>query len=218
MPSGYHKTLSKKIGSWASNHTYMSKFIIALGAVIVLGGGVSFAAAQAVPGDLLYGYKLSVNEKVGDLMATSEQARVNRNVMLAERRIQEAADASANSKVEAEVYANVVADFNARMKVVSDRITKLEAEERSDEAKQLATEVARILSNGSQSLLTAQAAATTRGDISTGQSLDFILLNVTRSLTAAAVIATGQTTFDGSAAGGTQLEGTPEVQDADLNP
>jgi hypothetical protein len=207
MPPGYHEILSKEMGFWASNYAYMSKLILALGAIIVLGGGVSFVAAQAVPGDMLYGFKLSVNEKVGDLMATSEQARVNRSVMLAERRIQEAAEASASGNVEGEVYANVVADFNTRMKVISDRIAKLEAEERSDEAKKLAADVARILSQGSQSLLAAQAAATTRGDIATGQSLDFILLNVTRSLTAAAVIATGQTT----------MEGTPEVPDANLN-
>lgn len=198
----------------------MSKFIIALGAIIVLGGGTSFAASQAIPGDMLYGFKLSINEKIGDLFTTSETARAERNVMLAERRLVEASAAAKKGNASGEMYASVAADFNKRMKSISDTIVKFEAEGRSDESKKLATEVARVLSHESQMLLAAQADATTRGDITTGQSLDFILLNVTRSLTAAAVIATGQTTLEGtgSAAGGTQLEGTPEVPDAELNP
>jgi hypothetical protein len=198
----------------------MSKLIIALGLVIVLGGGTALAASQAVPGDMLYGFKLSVNEKAGDLLALSESSRAERSVMLAERRLQEVAEASKGGKVEAEVYASVVADFNDRMKTISDTITAMNSSGRSDEAKKLATDVARVLSHESQALMTAQTDATTRGDIGTGQSLDFIILNVTRSLTAAAVIATGQTTIEANvdAAGGTQLEGTPEVEDADLNP
>ncbi|MBP9711167.1 MAG: hypothetical protein KBD50_02835 [Candidatus Pacebacteria bacterium] len=196
----------------------MSKIIIALGAVIVFGGGVSLAASQAVPGDMLYGYKLSVNEKVGDMLAMSDSARTDRDITLAERRLTEASVAAGKGTIEADVYSSLVADFNDRMKNISDTITKLEAEDRDDEAKTLAADVARVLSRQSQTLLAAQAAATTRGDVGTGQSLDFIILNVTRSLTAAAVIATGQTTIEGSAAGGTQLEGTPEVPDAELNP
>lgn len=197
----------------------MSKLIIALGAVIVLGGGTALAASQAVPGNTLYGFKLSVNEKIGDMLTMSEQARTDRSIMLAERRLQEAADASRKGNVEAEVYASVIADFNNRMESLSNTIDKMNAEGRNEEAREVATKVARSLSQESQVLMAAQADATTRGDIGTGQSLDFIILNVTRSLTAAAIIATGQTTLEGTieSAGGTQLEGTPEVQDADLN-
>jgi len=184
----------------------------------VFGGGVSLAASQAMPGNILYGYKLSVNEKVGDMLATSESARSERDITLAGRRLTEASVAASKGNVDGDVYASLVADFNLRMKSLSDTITKLESEDRGDEAKTLASNVARVLSHQSQALLAAQAAATTRGDITTGQSLDFIILNVTRSLTAAAVIATGQTSIEGGAAGGTQLEGTPEVPDAELNP
>lgn len=175
---------------------HMSKLIIALGAVIVLGGGMSFAAAQALPGDMLYDYKLSVNEKIGDMLAMSEHAKVERSVMLAERRLQEVVEASAKADVSSDTYTAIVANFNVHMKVISEAITKLDAEGRTDESKKLVTDIARVLTHGSQNLLAAQSAATSRGDVATGQSLDFIILNVTRSLTAAAVIATGQTTLE----------------------
>lgn len=198
----------------------MSKRIFVLGVIALIGVGVTFAANQALPGDTLYNIKLQVNEKVGDMFASSDSARAARTIMLIERRLEEASAVAAQGKVEGAVYASIVSDFNLRMQEISETISTFNNAGRTEEAKTLAVNIARVLSKQSQALMIAQAAAQTRGDSATGQSLDFILLNVTRALTAAAMIATGQTTLEGTldTAAGTQLEGTPEVQDANLNP
>ena len=66
--------------------------IVASAAVLILlvGGGTSYAAESALPGDALYAVKIGVNEKIAATLAISPEAHVHFDAQLAERRLQEA--------------------------------------------------------------------------------------------------------------------------------
>lgn len=67
------------------------KFVpTALIAILFVGGGVSFAAKDTLPGDLLYPFKLGVTEKVQGLLLVSTKEQAKFEIILVERRTEEA--------------------------------------------------------------------------------------------------------------------------------
>ena len=64
--------------------------IILILALMFGGGGVSYAAEGAVPGDVLYPIKVSVNEEARDLVTFSPEAKADWESRLVERRLEEA--------------------------------------------------------------------------------------------------------------------------------
>ncbi len=64
--------------------------IVLILALMFGGGGVSYAAEGAVPGDALYPIKVSVNETVRDLATLSPEAKADWAARLVERRLEEA--------------------------------------------------------------------------------------------------------------------------------
>src|SRR3989344_6698441 len=64
--------------------------IILILALMFGGGGVSYAAEGAVPGDALYPIKVSVNEEVRDIVALTPEAKADWESRLVERRLEEA--------------------------------------------------------------------------------------------------------------------------------
>ena len=64
----------------------VSAFVIIL---LLLGGGTSYAAQQALPGDILYPIKINVSEKIADLMVFSKEAKVKLNEKIIKTRLEE---------------------------------------------------------------------------------------------------------------------------------
>lgn len=88
--------------------------------LLVVGGGTSYAAEAALPGDALYAVKVGINEKVAGALAVSPEAHVRFDAQLAERRLQEAEVLAASGRFSAqdreqlEFHLNVTtADFNS---------------------------------------------------------------------------------------------------------
>jgi hypothetical protein len=71
--------------------------------ILVLTGGTSFAAAGALPGELLYSVKLNVNENVESLLAVSTQASAEVNAKHAVTRLKEAEVLATAGKLTPEV-------------------------------------------------------------------------------------------------------------------
>lgn len=63
---------------------------LALALLLVGGGASTFAAEKAVPGDVLYPVKVSINEPVAAVFAGSGEAQARHHARLAVRRVQEA--------------------------------------------------------------------------------------------------------------------------------
>jgi hypothetical protein len=101
-------------------------------AVIVIaalvGGGTSFAAQNALPGDLLYPVKVNVNEKITLAFKASAKAKAEYEADLAARRLEEAAELAAESRLNAEARTQVESRFQAFADRVEARIDALRAE------------------------------------------------------------------------------------------
>lgn len=80
---------------------------------ILLGGGVSIAAQQSLPGDALYSVKVNVNEKVVALAKVSDEAKANWDARLAARRLEEAEELAIKGELNADVRAQLEANFKS---------------------------------------------------------------------------------------------------------
>ncbi len=65
---------------------------------VTLGGGISYAAEQTVPGDILYPIKIYVNEEIRAAIAPSTEAKASWEVQRLERRLEEAEQLIAREK------------------------------------------------------------------------------------------------------------------------
>lgn len=96
---------------------------IALIVALVLGGGTSFAAQQALPGDLLYPVKIGVNEEVRAALALSAEARARWEAERANRRLEEAEQLAVKNRLDIETEASVQESFERH----ADRAQELAA-------------------------------------------------------------------------------------------
>lgn len=72
---------------------------------LALGGGVSLAAEQSVPGEVLYPVKVSVNEEVRGTLTLSSKGKAEWETRKLERRLEEAQELNASGKLNPEVRA-----------------------------------------------------------------------------------------------------------------
>src|SRR5258708_36151599 len=92
------------------NLTYKPMPIL-IAILLVLGGGTSFAAQSALPGNPLYTVKVNVNEKVEGMLSLSDEAKANWEAVLAGRRLTEAENLAAQSKLDAQTRAQLETQF-----------------------------------------------------------------------------------------------------------
>lgn len=101
--------------------------LIYLVIAVVVGGGASFAAENSLPGDVLYGVKTGVNEKVMAAFATTAEAKANFEARTAGRRLEEMERLSAKGKVDANVAADLQENFQAHADRAELNMTELDS-------------------------------------------------------------------------------------------
>ena len=101
---------------------------LVLALAVLFGGGASFAAEGSLPGELLYPVKVGVNERVGEVLAFSTEAKANFEAKLAARRAEEMAKLSEQGEVSVEVAERLKAKFEIRAERAHERLAELEAE------------------------------------------------------------------------------------------
>lgn len=106
---------------------------------LMIGSGTSLAAQGAMPGDVLYPVKLSVNERVASWVAVSDEAQADWEVRVATRRLQEAEELSSEGRLDAKALATIEAKFDAHADKVSDRIEEFKAKEDFEAAIEVAS-------------------------------------------------------------------------------
>lgn len=97
--------------------------------LVVLGSGVSFAAEGALPGDALYGIKVSVNERLRGAFAFSEEAKVEYHSTLAERRLEEAATLAASGELSEVAKIELEANFESHAGEVRTLLSSFESKD-----------------------------------------------------------------------------------------
>ena len=111
--------------------------ILAVIAVLVLGGGVSVVAENAAPGDALYAVKTSVNEEVRGLLAIGAEADALWEVELAERRLKEAKTLEVRGTLTTEAAADLNAEFNSHAEAALEAASTMQAEGKGEAAQGL---------------------------------------------------------------------------------
>lgn len=105
------------------NTRSMTALIVTL--ALVIGGGTSYAAERAVPGDLLYPVKVEINEEFKSALAFSNEAEAELHTQLMKERLEEAETLAARGELNAETSS----ELSARLKNHYE-----EAKIRSDQA------------------------------------------------------------------------------------
>ena len=100
-------------------------------ALTLTGGGVSAAAENALPGDILYPVKVKANEEIRSLIALSQASKAEWEVRRTERRLEEAEKLAAQGEISAEARVQIEENFSAQAERVNARIAKFK--ENSDQ-------------------------------------------------------------------------------------
>lgn len=89
--------------------------------LLLVGGGVAYAAEDARPGQALYSVKIGINEKVASAFAVSDQAKIALNARLANRRLEEAEQVTLQSKLTTTVREQLEKNFKEHSDRVQER-------------------------------------------------------------------------------------------------
>lgn len=100
------------------------KAVIAIIIVLIVGGGVSVAANNSLPGDALHGIKVGVNERMRLGMSVSAQSQANTRAEIAEERLMEAERLAVDDRMNARARTQVETNFTEH----ADRIRALIAD------------------------------------------------------------------------------------------
>lgn len=98
-------------------------------AVVLVGAGTASAAQGALPGDLLYPVKISVNEQVEVALARTGAQRADVAVRHAERRVNEAQALAASGRLTAEVAEDLAARLESQADLAVALADSLERED-----------------------------------------------------------------------------------------
>lgn len=146
----------------------------ALAVVMLMVGGVSMAAENALPGDPLYSFKLNVNESFLSLTSLSPNSDAVHESRLANRRIAELETLAARGQLSEIVSSNLTTAISQHAALAREEIAKISARGEAGDAASLETELSStlemhsdILANligkdGQQATATANAAARLR--------------------------------------------------------
>ena len=105
------------------------KKIMPIGIIIALllsGGGVSYAAEQALPGDTLYPIKVRVNEEIREWASLSSEAKANWEGRRAERRLEEVERLALSGNLTEELEKRLEERFETHIEKINEKIAEFE--------------------------------------------------------------------------------------------
>lgn len=142
-------------------------------AAIVLSGATSVSAEQALPGDLLYGVKTSVNENVRGALAVGAQAEGKWQAELAARRLNELAELKSEGEVDSETEAELTAQAQSHAKEARDEAKALQSRGKIEAAMSVLNSLEVALNSSPQG----DAQGQSNSNINTVIELELDLLN-----------------------------------------
>lgn len=112
---------------------------------LLMGGSASFAAENALPGDVLFPVKVHVNESVRGAVAVTSKAKAEWGIRLVERRLEEVEKLVTKTDVSEETRQIASTNLGEYTERVHGRIAKFEEDDDSDDAILTAGELADLL-------------------------------------------------------------------------
>ncbi len=111
---------------------------------MLVGGGTSFAAQGAVPGDFLYSVKTEINEPVRSAFAVGANAEADLQAKLVAERIEEAEELEAEGKLEGKAAAKLATNIQAHVAKADKAMKTSNPEVRMKTASNLNTSLGRF--------------------------------------------------------------------------
>jgi hypothetical protein len=119
----------KPVGTVEGWYFFMRKpvALALLIALVASGAGISYASERALPGDVLYPVKVSVNEEVRGALATTAEAKASWEAERAQKRLAEAGALAAKGKLTEKAEADIAARFEKYADSAAEKVAQLEA-------------------------------------------------------------------------------------------
>ena len=105
---------------------------IAVLIVMLMGGGISFAAADTIPGDALYPVKIHVNENIESALTVGDNAKAKLEINLALRRLDEAQQLEAKQQLDTKTKVALKSNFDAHTQDLEKRLKSVEKNNQED--------------------------------------------------------------------------------------
>lgn len=138
--------------------------------MLLIGGGTSFAAQVALPGDFLYPVKTEVNENVRSAFAIGADSEAELQTELIANRVAEAEELKAKGKLTAEVSAELMANIKKHTDITDKLLTEINPDTKVMTASRVAVLVesfSGLIGVGSYSTNDSPALASTEVDANT---------------------------------------------------
>ncbi len=101
---------------------------------ITMGSGTALAAQESAPGDLLYTYKIGINENVRSWLAISNESKAKLSMDISKERLKEAEKLAAKGKLDAEKSDYLESEFNSNMLEGYDNLGKMRDDDKTEDA------------------------------------------------------------------------------------
>lgn len=111
--------------------------LVSMVALLLVGGGTSWAAEKALPGDWLYPVKIGINENVRTALTLTPVARAQWTSQQAVRRLSEAEKLAIQGRLDQQVKADLVNRFTASVQNANQESTRLAVSGQAQTASEL---------------------------------------------------------------------------------
>ncbi len=162
--------------------SHNSKRTVAAGVVIMLAlasFGTTYAAENALPGDVLYGVKINVNEEVKSFVAVGDDAKAKVAVSLAKKRLEEAEALSATGKLNANTQSIIKDNFKKHTETIKQKVNSLKVQKNNDAIDDVVSSLASGI-KAHESILTSIKSSTNKD---TGEQIDQLIDSVKNDVT-----------------------------------
>lgn len=121
------QTFSPKISPFSYFMKFVPNVLILL---FILSGGVSYAARNTLPGDFLYPFKIGVTEKVQGFLLVSTKEQAKFEIILVERRAEEAIKLVKTGKMDDKKNASINDSIEKHTASIKQKVEELKVEDK----------------------------------------------------------------------------------------
>lgn len=100
--------------------------LAAVAFIIIALGGTAYASEKALPGDVLYPVKVGIAEPLQTALVPSDRGKASWHAILAERRLEEAAQLAANGRLSTDAQDQLAVNFDSQVNASQKSAVRLE--------------------------------------------------------------------------------------------